>query len=39
MTDPTSLQKGAPDIDETVNIKQKLITGFETQMGLETKTY
>jgi hypothetical protein len=28
-----------PDIDKTVNAKQKLISGHETQMGLETKTY
>jgi hypothetical protein len=27
----------APDIDKTVNVKQKLISGHETQMGLETK--
>jgi hypothetical protein len=29
---------GAPDIDKTVNVKQKLISGHETQMGLYTKT-
>jgi hypothetical protein len=28
----------APDIDKTENIKQKLISGHETLMGLETKT-
>jgi hypothetical protein len=31
--------EGAPDIDKTVNVKQKLISGHETQIGLETKTY
>jgi hypothetical protein len=31
--------EGAPDIDKTVNVKRKLISGHETQMGLETKTY
>jgi hypothetical protein len=38
MTDPTSRQRGAPDIDKTVYVKQKLISGHETQMGLDTKT-
>jgi hypothetical protein len=31
--------EGAPDIGETVNVKPKLISGHETQMGLESKTY
>jgi hypothetical protein len=30
--------EGAPDIGKTVNVKQKLISGHEIQMGLETKT-
>jgi hypothetical protein len=30
--------EGAPDIDKTVNVKQKLISGHETQMGLDTMT-
>jgi hypothetical protein len=34
--DPTS--EGAPYIDKTANVKQKLIYGHETQMGLDTKT-
>jgi hypothetical protein len=29
----------APDIDKRVNVKQKLISGHEIQMGLETKTH
>jgi hypothetical protein len=36
---PDISSEGAPDIDKTVNVKQKLISGHETQMGLETKTY
>jgi hypothetical protein len=36
---PDPLSEGAPDIEKTVNVKQKLISGHETQMGLETKTY
>jgi hypothetical protein len=36
---PDLLSEGEPDIDKTVNVKQKLISGRETQMGLETKTY
>jgi hypothetical protein len=35
---PDLSSEGAPDIDKTVNIKQKLISGHETQMGIETKT-
>jgi hypothetical protein len=30
--------EGALDIDKTVNVKQKLISGHEPQMGLDTKT-
>jgi hypothetical protein len=36
---PDLSSEGAPDIDKTVNVKQKLISGQVTQMGLETKTY
>jgi hypothetical protein len=36
---PDLSSEGAPDIDRTVNVKQKLISGHETQMGLESKTY
>jgi hypothetical protein len=36
---PDLPSEGAPDIDKTVNVKQKLISGHEPQMGLETKTY
>jgi hypothetical protein len=35
---PDLLSEGAPDIDKTVNVKQKLISGHEPQMGLDTKT-
>jgi hypothetical protein len=35
---PDLSSEGAPDIDKTVNVKQKLISGHETQMGLQTKT-
>jgi hypothetical protein len=33
--------EGAPAIDKTilVNVKPKLISGHETHMGLETRTY
>jgi hypothetical protein len=30
--------EGAPDIDKTVNVKQKLISGHELQMRLNTTT-
>jgi hypothetical protein len=36
---PDLSSEGAPDIGKTVNVKQKLISDHETQMGLETKTY
>jgi hypothetical protein len=35
---PNLSSEGVPDIDKTVNVKQKLISGHETQMGLDTKT-
>jgi hypothetical protein len=35
---PDFASEGAPDIDKTLNVKQKLISGHETQMGLDTKT-
>jgi hypothetical protein len=36
---PDLSSEGAPVIDKTilVNVKQKLISGHETQMGLESK--
>jgi hypothetical protein len=34
---PDLPSEGVPDIDKTVNVKQKLISGHETQMGLDTK--
>jgi hypothetical protein len=36
---PDLSSEGAPDIDITVNVKSKLISGHETQTGLDTKTY
>jgi hypothetical protein len=36
---PDLSSEGAPDIDKTVNVKQKLRSGHETQVGLETRTY
>jgi hypothetical protein len=35
---PDLSSEGAPYIYKTVNVKQKLIFGHETQMGLDTKT-
>jgi hypothetical protein len=35
---PVLSSEGAPDIDKTVNVEQKLISGHEPQMGLDTKT-
>jgi hypothetical protein len=35
---PDLSSEGAPYIGKTVNVKQKLISGHETQIGLETKT-
>jgi hypothetical protein len=34
---PDLSSEGAPDIDKIVNVKQKLISGHEAQMGLKTK--
>jgi hypothetical protein len=38
---PDLSSEGAPAIDKTilVNVKPKLISGYETQMGLESRTY
>jgi hypothetical protein len=36
---PDLSSEGAPNIEKTVNVTQKLISGHETQMGLETRTY
>jgi hypothetical protein len=36
---PDLLSEGAPDIGKTVNVKQKLMSGYETQMGLESRAY
>jgi hypothetical protein len=36
---PDLSSEGAPNFDKTVNVKQKLISGHETQVGLETRTY
>jgi hypothetical protein len=35
---PNLLSEGAPDIDKTVNVKPKLMSGHKTQMGLESRT-
>jgi hypothetical protein len=34
---PDLSTEGAPDIDKTINVEQKLISGHEPQMGLDTK--
>jgi hypothetical protein len=36
---PDLSSEGAPDIGKTVNVKPKLMSGHETRMGLETRTY
>jgi hypothetical protein len=38
---PNLSSEGAPAIDKTilVSVKQKLMSGHETQMGLESRTY
>jgi hypothetical protein len=36
---PDLASEGAPDIGKTVNVKPKFISGHETQMGLESRTY
>jgi hypothetical protein len=35
---PDLSSEGAPYTDKTVNVEQKLISGHEPQMGLDTKT-
>jgi hypothetical protein len=34
---PVLFSERAPDMDRTVTAKQELISGLETQMGLDTK--
>jgi hypothetical protein len=36
---PDLLSEGVPDNSKTVNVKPKLMSGHETQMGLESSTY
>jgi hypothetical protein len=36
MTDPRLPSEGTPFTDKTVKVKEKLISGHETQMGLDT---
>jgi LmbE family N-acetylglucosaminyl deacetylase len=36
---PDLSPEGAPDIGKTVNVKLKSMSGHETQMGLESRTY
>jgi hypothetical protein len=36
---PDLSSEGTPDIGKTVNIKPKLMSGHETKMGLESRTY
>jgi hypothetical protein len=36
---PDLTSEGVPDIDKTVNVKPKLMSGHETQMGLKSRTY
>jgi hypothetical protein len=36
---PDLSSEGAPDIGKTVNVKPKLMSGHETLMGLESRTY
>jgi hypothetical protein len=35
---PDLSSEGMPDIDKTVNVKHKLLSGHVPQMGLDTKT-
>jgi hypothetical protein len=35
---PDLTSEGTPDIDKTENVKQKLMSGRETQMGLDLLT-
>jgi hypothetical protein len=36
---PALSSEGTPDADKAFNVKKKFISGRETQMGLETRTY
>jgi hypothetical protein len=36
---PDFPSEGVPDIGKSVNVKPKLMSGHETQMGLESRTY
>jgi hypothetical protein len=36
---PDLSSEGAPDIGKTVNVKPKLMSGHDTQMELESRTY
>jgi hypothetical protein len=36
---PDLTSEGAPDNGKTVTVKLKLMSGHETQMGLESRTY
>jgi hypothetical protein len=36
---PDLASEGAPGNGETVNVKPKLMSGHEAQMGLESRTY
>jgi hypothetical protein len=36
---PDLTSEGAHDICKTVNVKPKLMSGHEVQMGLESRTY
>jgi hypothetical protein len=36
---PDLSSEGADDIGKTVNVKPKLMSGHETHMGLESRTY
>jgi hypothetical protein len=36
---PDLPSEGASDIGKTVNVQPKLMSGHETQMGLESRTY
>jgi hypothetical protein len=36
---PDLSSEGAHDIGKTVNVKLKLMSGHETHMGLESRTY
>jgi hypothetical protein len=36
---PNLPSEGVPDMGKTLNVKPKLMSGHETQMGLESNTY